>query len=80
MNGFQTNLEQTIDELFGDEPFGPIDEQLFKWFVYSFIGKGRDIAKLNTMNFILFKEKLTVLLDAVYEWHVNEATAKKRGT
>lgn len=64
MNGFQTNLEQTIDEIFGDEPFGPVDEQLFKWFVYSLIGKGRDIRKLDALNFVLFKERFNVLIEA----------------
>ncbi|MBB6108701.1 hypothetical protein SAMN05421821_10264 [Mucilaginibacter lappiensis] len=72
MDGFEIDLEQTIDDLFGDEPFGIVDEQLFKWFIYSFVGNGRHIGTLDAPNYTLFKEKLVVLLDAVYKWHKDE--------
>lgn len=77
MNVSEYDLEHTIDELFGKEPFGLVDEQLFKWFAFSFVGNGRHIGALNTSEYTLFKEKLMKLLDDVYRWHVDEAKANK---
>lgn len=80
MNGFESKLEQAINEVFGAEPFNAVDEQLFKWLIYSLIGNGRHIGTLDALNYSLFKEKLVVLIDAVYEWHIEEAAAKERGS
>lgn len=76
MIGFKSKLEQTIDEVFGTEPFDAIDEQLFKFLIYSLIGNGRHIGTLDMLNYALFKDKLNIVLDAVYQWHRDELEAK----
>jgi hypothetical protein len=72
MERFESKLERTINEIFGEEPFNAVDEQLFKWLMFSMIGNGRHIRNLDSLNYTLFKEKLNILLDAVYEWQVDE--------
>jgi hypothetical protein len=67
MNGFNLSLEQTIDEIFGDEPFNAVDKQLLKWLIFSLIGNGRHLRKLDALNYTLFKEKLNIMLDAIYQ-------------
>jgi len=68
MNGNEPSLEQTIDEVFGPEPFGPIEEQLLKWLAFLLTGNGQKIGSLDPVNYTLFKEKLDKLLPAVYWW------------
>lgn len=67
MNGFNLSLEQTIDEIFGKEPFNAVDEQLLKWLIFSLIGNGRHLRTLDALNYSLFKEKLNIILDAIYQ-------------
>ena len=71
MNEGQSLLEK-LEKLFGNEPFDPVEEELFKWFLYSYTGKGSSIEDLDKLSFELFKDKLTVLMDAVYQWHQEE--------
>ncbi|EHQ25570.1 hypothetical protein [Mucilaginibacter paludis] len=71
-SGDETNLEQIIDEVFGPEPFGPVEEQLLKWLAFLLTGNGGKISCLDELNYNLFKEKLDVLLPAVYRWHVEK--------
>ncbi|RKR82857.1 hypothetical protein BDD43_3048 [Mucilaginibacter gracilis] len=79
MKGYESNLEQTIDQVFGAEPYNAVDEQLFKWLIYALIGNGRYVRTLDALNFTLFKEKLSVLLDAVYQWHLDQEEIRKNG-
>jgi len=71
MNDGQSLLEK-LEELFGDEPLDPVKEELFKWFLFAYTGKGNGVKNLDSLNFELFKDKLTVLIDAVYQWHQDE--------
>jgi hypothetical protein len=68
MNSSHPLLEK-LEELFHDEPFDPIEEELFKWLMFVYTGKGNGIKDLDSLNFEAFKGKLNVLIDAVYEWH-----------
>lgn len=68
MNSSHPFLEK-LEELFHDEPFAPIEEELFKWFMFAYIGKGTGIKTLNNLDFELFKTKLKTLIDAVYLYH-----------
>jgi hypothetical protein len=36
MNGNQSHLEQTTDQLFDEEPLNPVENQLFKWLIYPY--------------------------------------------
>lgn len=65
MNDDRPLLEK-LEELFGDEPLQPVEEELFKWFIFSYSGKGNGIKNLDGLNFELFKTRLTLLIDAVY--------------
>ncbi len=62
-------LLEKLEELFHDEPFDPVEEELFKWFMFSYAGKGSGIKGLDSLNFELFKGKLDSLIDAIYEWY-----------
>jgi len=64
----QSFLEK-LDGIFSDEPFDQVEEELFKWFLYAYSGKGNGIKNLNELNYELFKYKLNTLIDAVYIWH-----------
>jgi hypothetical protein len=66
------SLLEKLEKLFGDEPLDPVEEELFKWFLYSYTGKGSSIEDLDKLSFELFKDKLTLLMDAVYQWHQEE--------
>jgi len=68
MNVDQLLLEK-LEGLFGDEPFDPVEEELFKWFLYVYSGKGSAIKELDNLNYELFKCRLNLLIDAVYLWH-----------
>ncbi len=72
------NLEQVIDEVFGPEPFGPVDEQLLKWLAFLLTGNGQSIGSLDVQSFTMFKKKLDVLLPAVYQWHVEKINHTKK--
>ncbi|MES2063126.1 MAG: hypothetical protein V4456_14460 [Bacteroidota bacterium] len=61
-------LLEKLEELFGNEPFDPIEEELFKWFMFAYTGRGSGIKKLDRLNFELFKSKLNSLIDAIYQW------------
>ncbi|HEY5327204.1 MAG TPA: hypothetical protein VIJ27_09395 [Mucilaginibacter sp.] len=65
-------LLEKLEELFGNEPFDAVEEELFKWFQYAYTGKGSSIKDLDTLNFELFKARLTVLINAVYQWRQEE--------
>lgn len=60
------SLLETLEELFGDEPFSPVEEELFKWFIFAYFGKGKDIKNLDSLDFGHFKDKLTLLLNSIY--------------
>jgi hypothetical protein len=62
-------LEKRIEDLFGEEPFNQVDEKLFRWLMFAYFDKGSNIKNLDSLNFEMFKDKLTVLIDAVYQWH-----------
>lgn len=68
MNVDQPLLEK-LEGLFGSEPFDHVEEELFKWFIYMYSGKGSGIKDLDTINFELFKDKLNLLINAVYQYH-----------
>jgi len=76
MSGYEPSLEQTINQVFGAEPFDTVDEQLFKCLIFLLTGNGRKIGSLNAQNFELFKENLDVLLPAAYRWHVGKIISK----
>jgi hypothetical protein len=71
MSSSQPLLEK-LEELFGNESFNPIEEELFKWFIFAYTGKGSGIKDFDTLNFEVFKDKLNILIDAVYQWHHKE--------
>jgi hypothetical protein len=62
-------LLEKLEGLFGDEPFDPVEEELFKWFLYMYSGKGSGIKDLDILNFELFKDKLYLLINAVYQYY-----------
>ena len=68
MNSSQSFLEK-LEELFHDDPFDSIEEELFQWFLFAYTGKGSGIIDLDTVNLRLFKDRLIILIDAVYQWH-----------
>ena len=68
MDGSQPLLEK-LEKLFHDEPFDPIEEELFKWFIFAYTGKGTGIKNLDSLSLELFKDKLNSLVDALYQWH-----------
>ena len=63
------SLLEKLEGLFGDEPFGFVDEELFKWFLFMYSGKGSGIKDLDILNFELFNDKLNLLINAVYQYH-----------
>jgi hypothetical protein len=71
MNASQSPLE-TLEELFGEEPFSPLEEELFKWFLFAHFGKGRDIKNLDNAAFEKFKNKLALLIDVLYQSNISE--------
>ncbi|MDB4926551.1 hypothetical protein [Mucilaginibacter sp.] len=75
MNKGQPLLEK-LEELFIDEPLNPAEEELFKWFLFAYTGKGSGIMDLDILKFKLFKDKLAILVDAVYQWHQDQRTGK----
>jgi hypothetical protein len=71
MNDSQLLLEK-LEDMFGDEPFGPIEEELFQWFLFAYTGNGKGIKDLDAVNFDIFKEQFTILIETVYQWHRDE--------
>jgi len=45
MNSSHPFLEK-LEELFHDEPFAPIQEELYKWFMFAYIGKHEPVSRL----------------------------------
>lgn len=76
MNVSQPLLEK-LEDMFGDEPFGPIEEELFQWFLFAYTGKGNGIKDLDTINFDLFKERLITLINEIYQWYEDEIKPHK---
>lgn len=60
------SLLETLEELFGEEPFSPVEEELFKWLLFAYFGKGKDMKNLDNNAFEKFKTKLALLNDALY--------------
>jgi hypothetical protein len=77
MNKHQPLLEK-LEELFGDEPFNPAEEELFKWFLFAYTGKGSDIKDLDSLKFVLFKDKFIILVDAIYQWHQEQKSRESQ--
>ncbi len=71
MDSSQSLLEK-LEKLFGEEPLSPLDEELFKWFMFAYLGGGKEIKNLDSLNFELFKDKFTLLIEAIYLWHQDE--------
>ena len=71
MSSNQALLEK-LEELFGNESFNPIEEELFQWFVFVYSDKGSGIKDLDKLDFEVFKDKLNSLIDAVYLWRHKE--------
>jgi hypothetical protein len=67
MNDGQPLLEK-LEDLFGDEPFGPVEEELYQWFLFAYDGKGKGINDLDTLDLEIFKGRLAILIDGVYQW------------
>lgn len=61
------SLLETLEILFGEEPFNPVEEELFQWFLFAYLGKGRRMNNLDSLNFALFKEKINILIEAIYK-------------
>lgn len=78
MRGLYPNLEDAINELFEEEPFNAVDEQLYQWLLFSLTGKGRNIQNIDALHYAIFKEKLNYLLDAVYNWHTERLNLQNR--
>ncbi len=70
-------LEKKIESLFGEEPFNEVDEELFRWLMFAYFDKGSNIKNLDDLNFETFKDKLSVLIDAVYQWHQGRMKLEK---
>lgn len=70
MDAGQSLLEK-LEELFGEEPFDQVEEELFKWFMFAYLGDGKEMKNMDSLNFKVFRDKLALLIDAVYEWHQN---------
>ncbi|QTE41598.1 hypothetical protein J3L19_21970 [Mucilaginibacter rubeus] len=70
-------MERKIEDLFKEEPFDQVDEELFKWLIFSYFQKGNGIKNLNSLDFERFKEKLAVLVDAIYQWHQERKDLEK---
>jgi hypothetical protein len=70
-------LERKIEDLFGEEPFNEVDEELFRWLMFAYFDKGSNIKNLDGLNFKMFKDKLSVLIDAVYQWHQGRMKLEK---
>ena len=66
MNNSQPLLEK-LEDMFGDEPLGPIEEELFQWFLFAYTSKGNKIKDLDTSDFKIFKRRLNILIDAIYQ-------------
>jgi hypothetical protein len=58
MNEAQAKIEKEIEDLNGDEPLGAVEEELFKWLLFSYSERGGGIRDLDSVKFELFKEKL----------------------
>jgi len=62
-------LLEVLEELFHDDLFDPVEEELFKWFLFAYTGKGNGIKNLDTLSLEVFKNKLDILLNAIHHWH-----------
>ncbi|MBD1364526.1 hypothetical protein IDJ77_11965 [Mucilaginibacter sp. ZT4R22] len=70
-------LKKKIEDLFGEEPLNEVDEELFKWLMFAYLDKGSGMKDLDGLNFELFKEKLTLLVDAIYKLHQERTGLEK---
>ena len=68
MYEYQPLLEK-LEYLSGDEPLGPVEDELFQWFLFAYTGKGHGIKDFNQFNFAAFKDHLTLIIDTIYQWH-----------
>ena len=59
------DLGKKIEELFGDEPYQPAEEELFKWLLSAY-DKDCHLKTLDKTEFGRFKEKLLLLVELVY--------------
>ncbi|HTK21049.1 MAG TPA: hypothetical protein VL442_16115 [Mucilaginibacter sp.] len=62
-------LLEVLEELFHDDLFDPVEEELFKWFLFAYTGKGNGIKNLDARSLEVFKSKLDILLNAIHNWH-----------
>lgn len=67
-------MERKIEDLFGEEPFNQVDEELFSWLIFAYFQKGNGIKDLDSLDFEQFKDKLSILVDVVYLWHRERRT------
>ena len=69
-------LSEKLEELFGKEPLAPVEEELFKWFLFAWNGKGSGIKNLKAVEFERFKNGLVRLAGVVYrgEQAVNKSS------
>ena len=77
MVNIQLLLEKKIKELFEEENPGLVEEELFKWLIFAYFGKGSSIKELDSLDFELFKDKLILLVDAIYNWHQERKSRSK---
>jgi hypothetical protein len=68
MNDSQLLLEK-LEDMFGDEPFGQVEEELFQWFLFAYNARGNNIKDMDNLNLEVFKERLNILIDTIYLWH-----------
>lgn len=77
MDEAQRKIEKEIEDLFGEEPLGPVEEELFKWMLFSYSERGCGINGLDRLDFELFKDKLMKLVEAVYQRYLVQAAGGK---
>ncbi|SDF45356.1 hypothetical protein SAMN05216464_11864 [Mucilaginibacter pineti] len=59
-------IESQIGEFFGDEPWAPAEEELFKWLMFTYTPHGGTMKNLDNVNFQRFKERIGPLMELVY--------------
>ncbi|MBT2560107.1 hypothetical protein J7E50_02580 [Pedobacter sp. ISL-68] len=63
----KADIERKIEDLFGDEPFKPVEEELFKWLIFAYFDRGKGISDLDLSGFECFKVKLMTMVEDVYQ-------------
>lgn len=63
-----TSIKDIVDHFFINAANQKLEEELWKWFVFSVSGKGLAISDLNAEDFHLFSESLVKMLSSVYRW------------